>query len=219
MRSWLVLLVVVSLTAWRPPTEPVQLPVASRAVESPDRLTELEARSQALARDIAATDSIFVAEVRPLESMLAPFSDDTAHVRRIALSLAREARNTRVAGGLLASVLLVENPWLAPRASSSVGAVGLMQVMPFHAGNWGCDSDDLEAIEANICHGSRIFAHLLARSEGDVERALLRYNGCVRGRNTPDCHDYPSKVFARAGQALVRGWLGAVESPPTLGAQ
>jgi hypothetical protein len=24
--------------------------------------------------------------------------------------------------------------------------------------------------------------------------ALLRYNGCVRGTNTPRCHTYPSKV-------------------------
>jgi len=212
------LLVLGCLIAWRP-VEPATVDLDRPAAPALDRLADLEERSRALARDLAATDSIFVAEVRPLESMLAPFSDDTAHVRRIALSLAKEARNTRVAGGLLASVLLVENPWLAPRARSSVGAVGLMQVMPFHAGSWGCPSDDLEDIETNICHGSRIFANLLERSRGNVERALLRYNGCVRGRNTPDCHDYPDKVFARAGQALVRGWLGAVESPPALGAQ
>ena len=25
-------------------------------------------------------------------------------------------------------------------------------------------------------------------------KGLLRYNGCVRGTNTPRCHTYPSKV-------------------------
>jgi hypothetical protein len=29
---------------------------------------------------------------------------------------------------------------------------------------------------------------------------LLRYNGCVRGTNTPDCHRYPDVVKARVEQ-------------------
>jgi hypothetical protein len=28
----------------------------------------------------------------------------------------------------------------------------------------------------------------------DVQRGLLRYNGCVTGSNTPHCHTYPTKV-------------------------
>jgi len=31
--------------------------------------------------------------------------------------------------------------------------------------------------------------------------ALLRYNGCVRGRNTPNCHLYDDKVLRHAGRA------------------
>jgi hypothetical protein len=38
------------------------------------------------------------------------------------------------------------------------------------------------------------------RRTGTTTAALLRYNGCVRGTNTPDCHRYPSKVLARAGR-------------------
>jgi hypothetical protein len=30
--------------------------------------------------------------------------------------------------------------------------------------------------------------------ERDWATALLRYNGCVRGTNTPRCHTYPGKV-------------------------
>jgi soluble lytic murein transglycosylase-like protein len=73
-----------------------------------------------------------------------------------------------------------------------------MQVMPFHAGRWGCASVDLTDLETNVCHGSRILADALRRFDGDVERALLYYNGCVRGSNTPDCHLYPSRVLALA---------------------
>lgn len=185
----------------------------SPATPEEEVLSPLRQRIDRLAAELARADSVYRADVEPIERMLRPFSTDSLLVRRVSLALVREARSTGLAPGLLTSVLLVENPWLDPAARSFVGAVGLMQVMPFHAGEWECESDDLENIEANICHGSRIFARLLDRSDGDVERALLRYNGCVHGRNTPDCHEYPAKVYARAGQALIRGWIQAVPSP------
>jgi hypothetical protein len=72
-----------------------------------------------------------------------------------------------------------------------------MQVMRFHAGVFDCDSDDLLQVEANICHGSRVFAGYLKRTR-DVRSALLRYNGCVRSRATPSCRRYPGKVLREA---------------------
>jgi hypothetical protein len=72
-----------------------------------------------------------------------------------------------------------------------------MQVMRFHAGVYDCDSDDLLQIEANICHGARVFASYLKRTK-DVRSALLRYNGCVRSNATPSCRRYPSKVLQQA---------------------
>jgi soluble lytic murein transglycosylase-like protein len=77
--------------------------------------------------------------------------------------------------------------------------MGLMQVMGFHAGEYDCDSDDLLQVESNICHGARVFGYYLKRT-GNVRRALLRYNGCVRGSNTPNCGRYPSKVLRNARQ-------------------
>ena len=79
---------------------------------------------------------------------------------------------------------------------SSQGAIGLMQVMHFHAGEFDCESDDLVDVESNICHGARVFGRYLKRT-GNVKRALLRYNGCVVSANTPNCHRYPAKVFRR----------------------
>ena len=79
---------------------------------------------------------------------------------------------------------------------SNRGAVGLMQVMRFHAGVFDCDSDDLLQVEANICHGARVFASYLKRTR-DVRSALLRYNGCVKTRATPSCRRYPGRFFIR----------------------
>jgi hypothetical protein len=72
-----------------------------------------------------------------------------------------------------------------------------MQVMRFHAGVFDCDSDDLMQVEANICHGSRVFAGYLKRTK-DVRSALLRYNGCIRSRATQSCRRYPGKVLREA---------------------
>jgi soluble lytic murein transglycosylase-like protein len=146
----------------------------------------------------------YTERVAPLERQLRPQSPDAALVRRIAVALVREGRAAGVDPQLLLSVLLVEDPELAPDAVSPVGAVGLMQIMPSHAGGWGCDSGDLFDPDVNICHGARILAHYLEASEGDLEVALLRYNGCVHGTNTPDCHLYPTKVYRRASFAMFR---------------
>jgi soluble lytic murein transglycosylase-like protein len=116
---------------------------------------------------------------------------------RVARAIIKEARQLQLSPSLLTGVLLTENARLEPETVSHRGAVGLMQVMRFHAGVYDCDSDDLFQVEANICHGSRVFAGYLKRTK-DVRSALLRYNGCVRSRATPSCRRYPSKVLQQA---------------------
>jgi soluble lytic murein transglycosylase-like protein len=116
---------------------------------------------------------------------------------RVARAIVKEARELQISPSLLAGVLITENARLEPETVSSKGAVGLMQVMRFHAGVFDCDSDDLLQVEANICHGSRVFAGYLKRSK-DVRSALLRYNGCIRSRATQSCRRYPSKVLREA---------------------
>ncbi len=116
---------------------------------------------------------------------------------RVARAIVKEARELQISPSLLAGVLITENARLEPEAVSNKGAVGLMQVMRFHAGVFDCDSDDLLKVEANICHGARVFAGYLKRTK-DVRSALLRYNGCIRSRATPSCRKYPSKVLREA---------------------
>ena len=45
----------------------------------------------------------------------------------------------------------------------------------------------------------------MERLRGDERRALLAYNGCVRGTFTPDCHLYPDKVN-RIRRQIVAEW-------------
>jgi soluble lytic murein transglycosylase-like protein len=124
-------------------------------------------------------------------------SADPEIANRVARALVKEARQLQLSPSLLAGVLLTENSRLEPETVSHKGAIGLMQVMRFHAGVYDCDSDDLLQVEANICHGSRVFASYLKRTR-DVRSALLRYNGCVRSRVSSSCRRYPSKVLRQA---------------------
>ena len=100
---------------------------------------------------------------------------------------------------LVVGVIGVENAALKPRARSSVGARGVMQVMP----SWRRDirncGNDLRLIQVNVCFGTRILRIALDQSTS-VREALLRYNGCVR---TPGCHKYADAVFSWAGRALL----------------
>jgi soluble lytic murein transglycosylase-like protein len=132
-----------------------------------------------------------------IATMLRSRTPDADRAQRIAAALVREGRRANLGSTLLVGVLLTENPDLDPRATSPVGARGLMQVMPLHAGKWGCPSGDLLDIESNICHGVRILADDLRQSHS-LPAALLRYNGCVRGTNTPDCYLYARAVYRYA---------------------
>ena len=132
--------------------------------------------------------------------VLNQYTHDRALAFRIADAIVDQAKKENLDPALLVGVLLTEDATLDPRARSSVGARGLMQVMPLHSGKWGCGSKDLFDVEVNICHGVQILKAAIDGSP-NTRVALLRYNGCVRGRNTPNCHTYDDKVLRHAGRA------------------
>jgi hypothetical protein len=136
---------------------------------------------------------------RPLAILLGRRNRDPVTATRIARAILKESARLQVAPSLLTGVLLTENSRLETETVSSQGAIGLMQVMHFHAGEFDCGSSDLLQVESNICHGARVFGRYLKRT-GNVQRALLRYNGCVASANTPNCHRYPAKVTKAARQ-------------------
>jgi hypothetical protein len=82
-------------------------------------------------------------------------------------------------------------------------------VMPEHSGKWGCASSNLFGIESNICHGASILQDVM-RTAPSTRVALLRYNGCINGTNTPGCHSYPDKVLHVANRTTAQ-MLASVE--------
>lgn len=75
-------------------------------------------------------------------------------------------------------------------AVSAVGAVGLMQVMPFWPNQLGVQNQ-LVRIAPNIRMGCEILRYYLKAEHRNWSRALARYNGSV-GRNA-----YPALVMQR----------------------
>lgn len=192
-------------------------PAGGRVVEggvasSSPELAAMQARVERVTRAWGEAQRYYDESVAPIQRVLLRYRNDAALTQRIAVALVREANAVGLEPRLLLAVLLVENPWLDPEIRSPVGAIGMMQVMPLHRGAWPDCEPDLEDVDANICHGARIFAHYFRRSGGNIERALLRYNGCVNGTNTPNCHQYPQHVFARAGRASIVAWLNGAAS-------
>src|SRR6202008_2003290 len=101
----------------------------------------------------------------------------------------REAYPRRVPPALVLGVMLTENDELKSSAQSSVGAVGLMQV---HPRPWRGLSRkfgaDVHADSTNLKYGVFILgwvagkaAKLADDQDQAWRKALLRYNGCVRG--------------------------------------
>ena len=127
---------------------------------------------------------------------------DGDRVDSIARVAVREAYHRRIPPALVLGVMLTENDRFKSHARSKVGALGLMQVMPrLWTPNLGpILGKDLRDDETNVRYGVYILKHFAKATSdtldaGDVIRtALLSYNGCVRGRNTPDCKAYPAKV-------------------------
>lgn len=179
------------------PTSPRPLP---RAVVSVPR-----ARVDSTALEFAVTARL---AHEPLARAIARRTRNPEVAERAAWAVTREAGRSRVSPSLLAAVLLIENRQLDSAAVSSQGAIGLMQVMPIHAGSYGCGTGDLRNVDTNICYGARILHLYLVRTRS-VSVALRRYNGCVRGTNTPRCSGYPVLVLRTAGR-LRREMLASV---------
>jgi soluble lytic murein transglycosylase-like protein len=129
---------------------------------------------------------------------------DSARADSIATYAVREAYLRGISPALIFGVMLTENARFISGALSNVGAVGLMQVYPkVWLKKQFTDSlgSDLASDSTNVRFGVFILSEYFnprtksgARRTRTYREALLRYNGCVRGTNTPNCKTYPDKV-------------------------
>jgi hypothetical protein len=113
----------------------------------------------------------------------------------------REAYVNGIPPAVIFGVMLTENAQFVSHAMSNVGAVGLMQVYPkvWLKALKDKFGSDLASDSTNLKYGIFILKQYVKSDSGAVTSAslakgLLRYNGCVRGTNTPHCHNYPTKV-------------------------
>jgi len=146
----------------------------------------------------------------------------------------REAYRRQVPPALVLGVMLTENDELKSTARSRQGAVGLMQI---HPGPWrGALGElfgrNLRNDTTNLRYGIYILSHFAKRTADRLRgmddsgshwrTALLRYNGCVTGKNTRDCFGYPDVVrreVQRSARTICAGrdFDGCVITPLKLG--
>ena len=129
---------------------------------------------------------------------------DSARADSIATFAVREAYIRGISPAIIFGVMLTDDARFISGAMSNVGAVGLMQVYPkVWLKKEFSDSlgKDLASDSTNVRYGVFIldkYFHPRTKSgevkTRDYRTALLRYNGCVTGSNTPNCKTYPDKV-------------------------
>lgn len=146
--------------------------------------------------------ALYREHIEPVERVLRNRGLPRDRARRIAWPLVEHSSRHDLPLETVISVMLIESGG-KPEATSPVGARGLMQIMPFWSGKWRGCGRDLYDIEANLCNGTRILDYYYDRFGGDERRALLGYNGCVKGTNTPNCFIYPDKI-ARVRTQIAR---------------
>jgi hypothetical protein len=153
---------------------------------------------------------------------------DSARADSIAHFAVREAYMRGISPAIIFGVMLTENSRFISNATSNVGAVGLMQVYPkvwLTKEMTKLFGKDLATDSTNVKYGVFILDKYFRPKdkrgqvrERDWATALLRYNGCVKGTNTPRCHTYPSKVksfIENQGKSICsgRGFYDCIAKP------
>jgi soluble lytic murein transglycosylase-like protein len=124
-----------------------------------------------------------------MSQRLAPRIPDAAYRVELLKAVHYEATRAGLDPQLVLGIIEVESGF-KKYAVSSAGARGLMQVMPFWVGLIGDREHNLFHLRTNLRYGCTILRHYLDIENGDLFRALGRYNGSL-GRA-----EYPRMVLA-----------------------
>ena len=109
-----------------------------------------------------------------------------------------EATRADLAPELILAVIETESNF-DHYAISVAGAIGLMQIMPFWLDEIGRPDDNLLHIDTNLRYGCTILKFYLDKENGDLRRALGRYNGSLGKRK------YPNTVIDKLSEKWFQG--------------
>ncbi|MCH8944232.1 MAG: lytic transglycosylase domain-containing protein [Proteobacteria bacterium] len=173
---------------------------AAMATAEPQADPELRDALRAAANDTASFTDRFDAEVwltdmsRRLERQVR----DPAERIQILKLVHLEASRVALPPELILAIIETESNF-DHYAISVAGAIGLMQIMPFWLDEIGRPDDNLLHVDTNLRYGCTILRFYLDKENGDLRRALGRYNGSL-GKRT-----YPNKVIDK----LSKKWFQA----------
>ncbi len=174
------------------------LPSSSLGEQRPDPELRLLLREAAGAADSFADR--FDAEVwlTDMSARLASKISDPDERIAILMRVHYEATRAELDPELVLAVIEVESNF-DRYAISIAGAQGLMQVMPFWREAIGRPEDNLLHVDTNLRYGCTILRFYLDKEDGDLRRALGRYNGSL-GKRT-----YPNRVIDRLSTKWFQG--------------
>ena len=177
MRTGIVLLLLLALAASPAGANPSAPPV------DPELRAELK---QAIARADSFQDR-FDAEVWLLDmsTRMTPYIRDEQQRLRLLRLVHQAATRAGLKPDLVLAVMHVESLF-DPYALSYVGAQGVMQVMPFWKAEIGRPDDNLIDLATNLQYGCAILKFYLDKENGNLRRALARYNGSLGSNRYPD---------------------------------
>lgn len=140
-------------------------------------------------------DETYLAWRQEMSQRLAAWAKDERHRLDLLDAVHYEAIRAGLDPQLVLGLIEIESAF-RKYAVSHAGARGLMQIMPFWIDVIGQPEDNLFHLRTNLRYGCTILRHYIDIEEGNLFRALGRYNGSL-GKAA-----YPEKVRA----AWLRNW-------------
>ncbi|MCP5160285.1 MAG: lytic transglycosylase domain-containing protein [Hahellaceae bacterium] len=156
----------------------LHLSAAGASIEAPD--PELRAILQQTVNDQSVFADRFDGEVWlvDMSGRLSKFLKDPYERLNFLRLVHQESMRAEIDPELVLAVIQIESRF-DRFAISSVGAQGLMQVMPFWKDEIGRPDDNLTNMATNLRYGCTILKHYLKKERGNLTRALARYNGSL----------------------------------------
>ena len=127
-----------------------------------------------------------------VSSKILPFEKSEHEAKAIARWVWIYAQRHGIDPALVLGLITIESRF-DPYATSSVGAQGLMQIMPFWKKELGSENDNLYDVATNIRYGCAILKHYIKRYK-TPQKALAAYNGS-KGKVA-----YPNKVLSQVAR-------------------